>query len=102
MTMMNSSSSVITQFTWAGFAFAGYPVDASAALYFASSQPLISWLPMRVTTSAPSIAGRDANEMPALPRKSFALSHADWRDHGPMKMWKLQSLAATDTGVLSW
>jgi hypothetical protein len=37
-----------------------------------------------------------------LPRKSFALSQAVWRDHGPMKMWKLQSLAATEMGVVSW
>jgi hypothetical protein len=56
---------------------------------------------MRVTTSCPDSAGTEVKERPALPRKSFALSHAVWRDQGPMKMWKLQSLAATVIGVVS-
>src|SRR5437660_8786664 len=102
MTMMMSRSSAITQLTLEGSALGGYPVEASAALYLASSQPRNSMFPKRVTTSLPGSAGTEVNDNPAFPRKSFALSQALSRDQGPMKMWKLQSLAATVMGVASW
>src|SRR5580765_5690335 len=98
MTMMTRISSVITQFTFAKSAFGGYPVVLRASLNFASSQPLISISAILVTTSSVVTAGKEANDSPALPRKSLALSQADCRDHGPIKMWKLQSLAVTVIG----
>src|SRR5215813_2896127 len=99
MTMMTRMISAATQFTLLRSAFGGYPVAFSASAYLAASQPSIVTLPIFVTTSLPAGDGTDANDRPALPRKSLARSHAVCRDHGPMKMWKLQSLAATSIGV---
>ena len=74
----------------------------SVALYLASSQPRSSVLPIFITTCSPAIAGSDAKERPALPRKSFALSQGVCFDQGPMKMWKLHSLAWISIGTFSW
>src|SRR5919202_1843774 len=100
--MITRMSSAMTQLTLALSALGGYPVSFSAAVYFAGSQPSILVEPIVVTTSLPDSAGTDLKDSPAFPRKSFARSHAVCRDHGPMKIWKLQSLAATVMGVLFW
>ena len=57
---------------------------------------------MRVTTSCPGSAGSEVNEMPALPRKSFALSQGVKTVVGRVKMWNLQSVAETVICVESW
>src|SRR5215813_2074715 len=100
--MMTRMISAATQLTLLGSAFEGYPVAFRASAYLGPSQPSIVMLPIFVTTSLPAGAGTDVNDRPALPRKSFARSHAVWRDHGPMKMWKLQSVAATSIGTVCW
>src|SRR5215470_2628853 len=99
MTMMTRMISAATQLTLLVSAFGGYPVAFSASAYFAASQPSIVMLPIFVTSSLPAGAGTDVNDRPAFPRKSLARSQAVCRDHGPMKMWKLQSVAATLIGV---
>src|SRR5690242_17246814 len=102
MTMMIRISSAITQLTFALSALGGYPVSFSAAAYLGWSQPSTLIAPIVVTTSLPASAGTDLNDRPALPRKPLARSRAACRDQGPMKMWKLQSVAATLIGVLFW
>src|ERR1043166_5328263 len=102
MTMMTRMISAATQLTLLESAFGGYPVVFNASAYLAGSQPSIVTVPIFVTTSLPGTAGTDVNDSPALPRKSLARSHAVCRDHGPMKIWKLQSLAATSIGVRCW
>src|SRR5258706_12273030 len=100
--MIERMSPAITQFTLLVSALGGYPVALSAVSYAFGSHPRSSVLPILVTTSWPEMAAIESKERPALPRKSFALSQAVCRDQGPMKMWKLQSLAATGMGVLFW
>src|SRR6185369_7485762 len=98
--MMTRISSVITQLTCDLSALAGKPAALSASLYLASSQPSIWASPILVESALPSVAGTDLNEMPCFVRKSFALSQSVNFDHGPTKIWKLQSVAATVIGVL--
>src|SRR4030095_3268700 len=50
-----------------------------------------------------AVLGRQrGGRSPALARKSLARSQAVCRDQGPRKMWKLQSLAATEIWVVCW
>src|SRR5262249_42170300 len=102
--MMNMISSAIGQSIAAGSALVGYLSSASAFFVFASFQPLSSVCPMRTTTFSAVPAGRsvDVNDSPDLVRKSFALSHSLNVDHGPTKMWKLQSRACTEIGLAFW
>src|SRR5215813_9877609 len=102
MTMMIRMISAATQLTLLRSAFVGYPVAFNASANFGGSQPSIVLAPIFVTTSLPATPDTDVNDRPALPRKSLARSHAVCRDHGPMKIWKLQSLAATSIGVRCW
>src|SRR5437667_10073305 len=102
MTMMTRMISAATQLTLLLSAFGGYPVAFNASTNFGGSQPSIVTVPIFVTTSLPGTAGTDVNDRPALPRKSLARSHAGCRDHGPRKIWKLQSRAATSIGVRCW
>src|SRR2546430_13667861 len=102
MTMMTRMISAATQLTLLLSAFGGYPVAFNASTNFGGSQPSIVTVPIFVTTSLPGTAGTDVNDRPALPRESLARSHAVCRDQGPMKIWKLQSLAATSIGVRCW
>src|ERR1700756_4976154 len=85
-----------------GSAAAGYPLAASASLYFASSHPCSSTSPILVTTVWPSTGGSDSNESPDLVRKSLARSQSEYFVLAVGKMWKLQSVAATEIGVLAW
>src|SRR5689334_15192805 len=100
MTMMNRISSVMPQLIEFLSAAFGYLRSARTLLYAAVSKPLISVGPILATTLSAEPAGRsvDVNDSPALVRKSFALSQSENFDHGPTKMWKLQSLAATVIG----
>src|SRR5690348_2493401 len=100
MSITKSTTSVITQFTCARSAFAGYLRSASAFFHAASFQPLSLVGPIFATTlsAAPAGSSPDENERPDLVRKSFALSQSLYLDHGPTKMWKLQSFACTVIG----
>ena len=82
----------------------GYLRSASALLYASALNPLSSVGPIFVTTASAASAGRsvDVNDSPALVRKSFVLSQSENFDHGPTKMWKLQSLAATEIAFAFW
>ena len=66
--------------------------------------PLSSVLPIFVMTLSALPAGRsvDVNDSPDLVRKSFALSQSENLDHGPTKMWKLQSFACTVIAFAAW
>src|SRR2546430_963429 len=97
MTMMNRINSVMPQLIWFLSAAVGYLRSASAFLYAASFQPLSSVGPILATTLSAELAGRsvDVKDSPALVRKSLVLSQSENFDHGPTKMWKWQSFAAT-------
>src|ERR1700704_5860513 len=101
--MITRISSAITQLTWDLSALGGKPAALSVAAYFAWSNPLSSTSPIFVTIVSALPAGRsvDLKEMPCLVRKSLALSQSLNFDHGPTKMWNLQSFAATVIGVLA-
>src|SRR5689334_13163204 len=98
--MMKRISSVIGQLIAAGSAFVGYLRSASAFFQSASFQPLISVGPIFTTTLSGELAGRsdDSKDSPDFVRKSFARSQSVNFDHGPTKMWKLQSFACTVIG----
>src|SRR5882672_321781 len=98
--MIHRISNVIGQLIAFLSALVGYLRSASTFLYAASSKPLISVSPTLVITASVDPAGSvvDVNDKPALVRKSLALSHSENFDHGPTKMWKLQSFAATVIG----
>src|SRR5512135_3306523 len=102
--MMNKISSVMPQLIAFLSAAFGYLRSASALLYAASLNPLISVGPIFVTTLSGDPAGRsvELKDKPALVRKSFALSQSENFDHGPTKMWKLQSFAATEIAFAFW
>src|SRR2546426_11139747 len=102
MTIMLRIISAATQFALLVTAFGGEPVAFDASAYLAWSQPSVVVRPIFVTMSLPGRAATEVIDRPALPRKSLARSHAVCRDHGPMKMWKLQSVAATSIGVRCW
>ena len=93
-------NSVITQLILPVSALVGKPASFIAALYFASSQPLISTSPNLVVTPG-SATSTDWNDTPCLVRKSLALSHSVNFDHGPTKTWKLQPPAVTVIGVFA-
>src|SRR5512141_1063013 len=97
MTMMNRISDVIGQLIWAGSAFVGYLRSASAFFQLPSFQPFTSVGPIFTITLSLAPAGRsvDVKDRPDFVRKSFARSQSENLDHGPTKMWKLQSLAWT-------
>src|SRR5690348_4381130 len=99
--MMKRMRSVIPQLMPAGSAFVGYLRSASAFFHAASFQPLSCVGPIFATTLSAEPAGRsdDVNERPDFVRKSFALSQSLNFDHGPTKMWKLQSFACTVIGL---
>src|SRR5512142_1716073 len=98
--MMKRIRSVIGQLTCAGSAFVGYLRSASAFLNAPSFQPFTSVGPIFAITLSAEPAGSsvDVKESPDLVRKSFALSQSENFDHGPTKMWKLQSFACTVIG----
>src|SRR5436190_18389019 len=102
--MMNRISSAMPQLIEFLSAAFGYLRSASALLYASALNPLSSVGPIFVTTGSAASAGRsvDVNDSPALVRKSFVLSQSENFDHGPTKMWKLQSLAATEIAFAFW
>src|SRR4051812_17435546 len=102
MIMMNRISSDMPQLIWFLSAPVGYFVSARIFLNSASFQPFNSLsLPTLMSTLSGEVAGSvvDVNDNPDLVMKSFALSQSLNLDHGPTKMWKLQSFAATVIGL---
>src|SRR2546427_13162936 len=102
MTMMTRMISAATQLTLLLSAFGGYPVAFKASANFGGSPPSIVMGPIFVTNSLPGAAGTDVNDRPPLPRKALARAHAVCPDHGPREIWKMQTPAATSTGVPCW
>src|SRR5207302_35541 len=102
--MINRISSAMPQLIAFLSAAVGYFRSANAFLYAASFQPFNSVGPILVTTLSlvPAGASVESNDSPALVRKSLVLSQSENFDHGPTKMWKLQSFAATVMLLLFW
>src|SRR5512140_1780486 len=99
--MMKRISSVMGQLIAPLSALVGYLSSASVAFQSASFQPFISFGPIFTSTLSGELAGRstEVNESPDFVRKSFARSQSENLDHGPTKMWKLQSFAWTVMGL---
>src|SRR5262249_54037656 len=87
--MMTRITSVMNQLIFLGSAAFGKPLDASAAVHLALSQPCIFVPPMSTSTDLDPGVFAVLNDRPDLVRKSCARSQSVNFDHGPTKMWKL-------------
>src|SRR5450755_1733020 len=97
--MMKRMRIVIGQLMAFLSAAVGYLRSARAFFTVASFQPFTTVGPIFMITLSAESAGRvvDTKDNPDLVRKSFARSQSLNFDHGPTKMWKLQSFACTVT-----